>query len=248
MEENTNQVADEKVGEQVEEKPSEKKTGWSWLGFFFPAYYYAGYGKVKRGLVYALLTIIPFAAIVIAIIGGMKARKDLPVGQIKFVWKNLIPIFLVMLLSVFISFKLPDLIGDGENQETTEQYESQYNDASSIPPEAQSEMTNDETPSKLNLCAVGKNGRVFESNIDFPFDNGIVDKYLSRVIDKNLEVPMGDVKIALKVSYYSEENLQCYMVNKFTISSKKDSKEETSSEKEDIFKLVRELNAVSFLF
>ena len=240
MEENTNQIADEKVGEQVEAKPSEKKTGWSWLGFFFSGYYYAGYGNLKIGLLYAVLSAIPNAGIVIAIIAGINAKKDLPVGQIKFVWKNLIPIFFVMILSVYTNIKITAFMDELKNQESTEQYETQY--------ETQSEMTSDEAPSKLNLCAVKKDGKVFVSGNDFPFDDGIADKYLSRIFNKNIEMPLGDVKIALKVSYYSEENIQCYMVNKFTISSKKDSKEETSSEKEDILKLVRELDSMSFLF
>lgn len=27
-----------------------KNKGWSWLGFFFAPYYYAGYGKLGKGM------------------------------------------------------------------------------------------------------------------------------------------------------------------------------------------------------
>lgn len=70
----------------------EEKKGWSWLGFLFPAFYYAGYGKLNKGLVFIVLsTFYPIGtigAIVLAIYGGLKARQELPVGQIPFSWKN----------------------------------------------------------------------------------------------------------------------------------------------------------------
>lgn len=67
----------------------EEKKGWSWLGFFFAPYYYAGYGNLPKGLVLAVISgIVPLFAIVVGVYGGLKAKKELPIGQQAFNWKN----------------------------------------------------------------------------------------------------------------------------------------------------------------
>jgi len=65
---------------------TEHKQGWSWMGCLFAPYYYAGYGKLKKGIIYALLSTFPPFGMVIAFLGGKNANKDLPVGQEKFMW------------------------------------------------------------------------------------------------------------------------------------------------------------------
>jgi len=72
----------------MSENQVEEKKGWSWLGFFFAPYYYAGYGDLKRGLIFAVLYAIPFIALAIGIYGGLKAKKELPIKQQEFQWKN----------------------------------------------------------------------------------------------------------------------------------------------------------------
>lgn len=73
--------------------------GWSWLGFFFTASYYAGYGELKKGIVYAVLSGFPPFAIIIAIISGKNANKDLPVGKVKFQWKNVVIAVVITIVS-----------------------------------------------------------------------------------------------------------------------------------------------------
>lgn len=64
------------------------KKGWSWLGFLFAGYYYAGYGKLLQGIVMAVLSVIPIFGIAFMIYGGIKAKKELPVKEVDFKWAN----------------------------------------------------------------------------------------------------------------------------------------------------------------
>jgi len=78
----------------------EEKKGWSWLGFFFAPYYYAGYNKLKKGLILAIISgLIPLGSLVVNIYGGLNAKKELPIGNQKFNWKN-VSITLVVLVIV----------------------------------------------------------------------------------------------------------------------------------------------------
>ena len=72
----------------MEENTQEIKKGWSWKGFFFAPYYYAGYGNLKRGLIYAVVGSFPLFSLVIAFMSGRNANKDLPIGKQEFNWKN----------------------------------------------------------------------------------------------------------------------------------------------------------------
>jgi len=84
------------------------KQGWSWLGFFFAPHYYAGYGKLQKGLILAVVSgIMPLLAIFVAIYGGLKAKKELPIGNDKFNWKN---VGITLVVSVVVSFVSMTLI------------------------------------------------------------------------------------------------------------------------------------------
>jgi hypothetical protein len=97
----------------------EEKKGWSWLGFLFMPYYYAGYGALQKGSIFAILTgfiagievgtsvvaliIVLFIGIGTAIYGGMNAKKELPVGKQDFSWKNVIIATVAYTIAMFIS-------------------------------------------------------------------------------------------------------------------------------------------------
>lgn len=67
----------------------ENKKGWNWIGFLFAPHYYAGYGQLKKGLLLAVISgIMPLIAIAVGIYGGLKARKELPIKEVEFNWKN----------------------------------------------------------------------------------------------------------------------------------------------------------------
>lgn len=67
-------------------EPIENKQGWSWMGFLFAPFYYAGYGKIKKGFVLLLLQMLPFVGLGVMIYAGLKARKELPIGISLFSW------------------------------------------------------------------------------------------------------------------------------------------------------------------
>ena len=74
----------------MSENQVEEKKGWSWLGFFFAPHYYAGYGNLKKGLIYAVIGAFPLFALIIGIIAGRSAKKELPIGKQDFKWANVI--------------------------------------------------------------------------------------------------------------------------------------------------------------
>jgi len=81
---------------------TETKKGWSWLGFFFGPYYYAGYGLFKKGLILGFISIIPIIGyIAIPIYCGINAKKELPTGERPFDWKSSFG-----LLGVFVAIVL----------------------------------------------------------------------------------------------------------------------------------------------
>ena len=61
-------------------------SGWSWMGFLFNAYYYAGYGKLQKGIIMMLLTGLIIPAFIIPFYCGFKAKNELPIQQIPFSW------------------------------------------------------------------------------------------------------------------------------------------------------------------
>lgn len=74
------------------EAQSEKK-GWSWLGFLFAPFYYAGYGKFGKGLLLLLIGAVPILGVAAYVYGGLKAKKELPIGEQKFSWLNAVGLF-----------------------------------------------------------------------------------------------------------------------------------------------------------
>lgn len=82
----------------------EEKKGWSWLGFLFAPYYYSGYGDLKKGLIFSALSgLIPVIGIVFNIYGGIKAKKELPIGKIDFSWKNVAISIVVYAFALILS-------------------------------------------------------------------------------------------------------------------------------------------------
>ena len=82
----------------------ENKKGWSWMGFLFAPYYYAGYGQLKKGLVLAVISgIMPLVMIAVGIYGGLKARQELPIKEIEFNWKNVAFTIVTVIAVSFIS-------------------------------------------------------------------------------------------------------------------------------------------------
>jgi hypothetical protein len=62
----------------------EKKKGWSWLGFLFAPYYYAGFGQWKKAIILMVLSfLVPLGP---NIYGGLKAKEQLPLGQGAYHW------------------------------------------------------------------------------------------------------------------------------------------------------------------
>ena len=56
------------------------------MGLLFCTSYYAGYGKVGKGLVCAAIGFLPITLIPVAIYMGFNANKELPVGSTPFSW------------------------------------------------------------------------------------------------------------------------------------------------------------------
>lgn len=80
--------------------------GWSWLGFFFAPFYYAGYRRFGKGLFLLFLGLIPLFGLIAYIYGGLKAKKELPIGKEKFSWGNVIGLIglLIGLIGALSSF------------------------------------------------------------------------------------------------------------------------------------------------
>ncbi len=74
------------------------KKGWSWMGFLFTGYYYAGYGKFKKGLFLGIVGIIPLVGMAISIYAGLKAREELPIKQELFNFKAVFGLFFVQII------------------------------------------------------------------------------------------------------------------------------------------------------
>lgn len=63
---------------QIEEsKVAQSKTGWSWKAAIFQGAYYAGKGKIGKGLIYSILGIFPLIAVVNFFRLGSKANEEL---------------------------------------------------------------------------------------------------------------------------------------------------------------------------
>ena len=74
------------------------QTGFSWMALLFAPYYYSGYGKILKGIVFAVLGFIPLTAIIVNLYAATKAKKELPIGIQSFKWAPAIGVFLVQLM------------------------------------------------------------------------------------------------------------------------------------------------------
>lgn len=91
----------------------EEKKSWSWLGFLFAPYYYSGYGKLNKGLVLAVISgLLPLLGIGVAIYGGLRAKKELPIGQVDFKWLNVgIALVILIIVSIISQFIINSIEG-----------------------------------------------------------------------------------------------------------------------------------------
>jgi len=90
---------------------TEVKQGWSWLGFFFAPYYYAGYGNLQKGLILAVVSgLMPLFAIFVGVYGGLKAKQELPIGNQEFNWKNVGIAVVVLVIVSLISMTAIEMI------------------------------------------------------------------------------------------------------------------------------------------
>ena len=102
-----------------------EKKGFSWLGFLFPANYYAGYGKLGTGMLFAVIGFIPLTLILVGVYAGFKAKKELPIKQIKFNWPKALLVFVLQIVIMATLFGFIQAIKDSQAQPSTDTNESQ---------------------------------------------------------------------------------------------------------------------------
>jgi len=97
----------------MQENQVEEKKGWSWMGFLFAPHYYAGYGNLKVGIILAVIGgIMPLLSIFTGIYGGLKAKKELPIGEQEFNWKNVgITVVIIIVISIISQMLIASLKG-----------------------------------------------------------------------------------------------------------------------------------------
>lgn len=88
---------------------NKEKKGWSWLGFLFAPYYYAGYGNLQKGLIFAVLSgITPIFGLIIAIYGGIKAKRELQIKERDFNWKYVVlAVFVLLAVAITLEIAIP---------------------------------------------------------------------------------------------------------------------------------------------
>ena len=80
-------------------------SGWSWMGFLFNIYYYAGYGKLKKAIIMSLLMLLIIPMFIIPFYCGFKAKSELPIKQVPFSWGK-VGIVVVVYMVVQIVFQI----------------------------------------------------------------------------------------------------------------------------------------------
>jgi hypothetical protein len=80
-------------------------SGWSWMGFLFNIYYYAGYGKLKKAIIMSLLMLLVIPMFIIPFYCGFKAKSELPRKQVPFSWGK-VGIVVVVYMVVQIVFQI----------------------------------------------------------------------------------------------------------------------------------------------
>lgn len=98
----------------------EVKKKWSWKGFFFNGYYYAGKGELKKGLILVAIAglgamggIFGLLGLGVAIYGGLKAREELNLEN-PFNWKKFGIAVVVNLVVVILALMLKGMFGGGD--------------------------------------------------------------------------------------------------------------------------------------
>ncbi len=81
--------------------------GFNWMALIFAPMYYAGYGKIGMGLLFALIGIIPLAFIPVHFYAGYKANSDLAIGKTPFRWGSVAIVLVVMVMIKIISIGIP---------------------------------------------------------------------------------------------------------------------------------------------
>ena len=76
------------------------KKGFNIKAFFFPAGYYGGYGKVKKGLLLAVIGSIPVLFAIVPFYAGFKANKELT--DANFSWFKGLGVFAVHIFLLMI--------------------------------------------------------------------------------------------------------------------------------------------------
>lgn len=146
----------ETVESKNETSEEKEKQGFSWLTFFFAANYYAGYGKFKRGLLFAVIGFTPLTAIIVNIYAGFKAKKELPIGKQPFKWKMAIGMAVIQMLIAGVVFSL------SKDKSSYEIGESQEDNASFVnSPKEDANIVNAESPKKqlkdiINASCINK--------------------------------------------------------------------------------------------
>jgi hypothetical protein len=102
---------------------NEEIKGWSWLGFLFMPYYYAGYGDLTKGLTVAVaiglfggisdkfmqadtmmvfLLVSVVLGLSVSIYGGTQATKELPIKKQAFSWLNVFYAIIAYVVGMFL--------------------------------------------------------------------------------------------------------------------------------------------------
>lgn len=72
--------------------------------FFFGPIYFAGYGKLRKGIILQIIS-LPVIGLFVGIYCLSKAKKELPIGEIPFNWKKAsIVIFILILQCIWYTY------------------------------------------------------------------------------------------------------------------------------------------------
>lgn len=78
----------------------------NWYAFFFNAAYYAGYGKVGKGIVLSIIGFIPLTMLCVGIYTGRNANRELSVGMSDFSWARAIGVAMFGVLITLIALSV----------------------------------------------------------------------------------------------------------------------------------------------
>jgi hypothetical protein len=93
----------------------ERGKSFNWMGLLFGGAYYAGYGKMGKGIAMGVISVFPLTAIMVSFYAGFKASKELPVGTQAFNWGKAIAVYCIMgaIIGLFAaSLPSDDLLDD----------------------------------------------------------------------------------------------------------------------------------------